>query len=134
MNKQPIRDFMQRHYTDERLAQLLVHAQDGKLAYFSCCCFIGISTADHALKSRSLKNEVKNVLNMDILKHGEVPHYDHAKDLIGANEAENAYLYLADDDATRRRIMIPMIRAEFRRRDRIRQQSEWKQELVEMST
>lgn len=51
--KQHIRAFMQAHYTDERLAMLLAHARDGKLSYISCCCFIGIANADHALRGRS---------------------------------------------------------------------------------
>ncbi|MCI0526562.1 MAG: hypothetical protein L0Y56_03795, partial [Nitrospira sp.] len=48
--KAPLRAYMQQHYSDEKLAALLAHARDGKLAYHSCCCFIGIATADHALR------------------------------------------------------------------------------------
>ena len=39
-------------YTDHQLAALLAHAEDGKLVHYSCCCLIGIPTADHALKGR----------------------------------------------------------------------------------
>lgn len=59
--KKPIREFMQKHYTDERLAQLLAHAQDGKLSYWSCCCFIGIPTAVHS--GGQLVDETKSHLN-----------------------------------------------------------------------
>ncbi len=52
--KQIIRDFMKTNYSDERLAMLLAHAQSGKLAFNSCCCFVGVSTAQHALTSRWL--------------------------------------------------------------------------------
>jgi hypothetical protein len=40
--KQALRAFMQQHYTDERLAMLLAHAESGKLSFTSCCCFIGV--------------------------------------------------------------------------------------------
>lgn len=101
--KQVIRRFMRDHYTDERLAQLLAHAQDGKLRYESCCCFIGIPTADHALLSVMLGDHSKTA----------------RETLSGAVEAEDAFLYLdikPDGNEKRRRILIPMIRAEQRRR------------------
>ena|SRR5580693_5702485 len=130
--KQPIREFMQNHYSDERLAALLAHARDGKLSYMSCCCFIGCSNADHAL--------IGGYFSDDTIS-GSPLHLFDARILPGAFEAEKAYNQLwikgafpVDRDAKRRRILIPMIRAEMKRREHIRQQSEWKQELVEMST
>ncbi len=121
---------MQAHYSDEKLAALLAHARDGKLEYHSCCCFIGVTTATHALGMGGLYSH---------------SHYLEALKLSGGCEADNAYCYLHMDrfpsdevrrriDEVRRRILIPMILAEFRRRERARQQAEWKQELVEMST
>lgn len=121
--KEAIRNFMQAHYSDQQLASLLAHARDGKLSFDSCCCFIGQPTADHALRS-------------DFRLWGDgsgSPHYRVAKDLPGAHSAELAYLWLcgentefvddAADDAKRRRILIPMVLAEMRRRAAVRQES-----------
>ena len=118
-NKRVIRAFMQAHYTDERLAQLLAHAQDGKLDYVSCCCFIGIVTADHALRGYIQVGS------------SETRHLQAALLLDGAEDAENAFLNLpfrnteeesvisrAEYVEARRRILIPMIRAEMRRRSK----------------
>src|SRR6202021_4042065 len=77
-----IRAFMQNHYTDERLAQLLAHAQDGKLNYVSCCCFIGVVTADHAVQEGF--PAIGNIGTT-------VDHYWAAKRLPGAQEAESSY-------------------------------------------
>lgn len=113
--KQHIRAFMRSAYTDERLAQLLAHAQDGKLEYSSCCCFVGIPTANHSLQSayRCITNP-----------SGHDDHLTDAHRLRGAWEAEEAFLYISPvtgdkprHDA-RIRILIPMIRAEQRRRER----------------
>ncbi len=49
--KKAIRAFFP-NYTTERLTAYLAHAQDGKVFYSSCCCFIGGATADHALRSQ----------------------------------------------------------------------------------
>lgn len=117
--KQDIRAFMRAHYTDERLAQLLAHAEDGKLSYNSCCCFIGVCTADHPLHTDSDFS-------------GGAPHFYIAQALDGAREAELAFAALpnasisteSDLDARhdiRRRILIPMIRAEMWRRERLKQ-------------
>lgn len=102
--KKPIRAFMQAHYTDERLSQLLAHAQEGKLNFFSCCCFIGVATADHALQ-------------MNLSSGGDNgEHYWRAKRLPGAREAEGGFRQFARADGLRRRILIPMIRTEMKRR------------------
>ncbi len=115
--KTAIRAFMQRNYTDERLAQLLAHARDGKLAYFSCCCFIGVATADHALRG-DFGDPFAGFETP-----GDNPHYPAAKQLPGAIAAEFAFQSLSTcdyDDSMRRRILIPIIRAEMRRREKIR--------------
>lgn len=120
--KQILRNFMRDYYTDEKLAEVLAHAQDGKLSYNSCCCFIGAVTADHALRSE--------------LPHSPVPtgstqlkHYRVAKLLHGARLAESAFLAIGGvdniwlgADKKRRRILIPMLRAEMRRRERLQAQ------------
>lgn len=116
-NKQIIRQFMRENYTDERLAMLLAHAQSGRLEYQSCCCFIGVVTADHAL-------------------HGEGTHKDggshfiRARRLAGAEDAEWAFnaffLWWAEGTAEeqRRRRLIPIIRAEQKRRDKLKEREE----------
>lgn len=122
--KKTVRAFMQAHYTDKRLAQLLCHARDGKLAYYSCCCFIGIPTANHALKQKTT--------------HVGVPHYEEAKRLNGAGAAEVAFceLMLAGnsdfkkpEDEVRRRVLIPMIRAEMKRREKAQAEKQFEQQL-----
>jgi hypothetical protein len=126
--KQGVRTFLREHYTDERLAMLLAHAQDGKLSYVSCCCFVGIVTANHALRD----------ITQDM---GD--HYDEAKKLPGAEKAELAYLELwnskaypeanrrscAVSDEIRRRTLIPIVKAEIRRRERLAA-AKTQQELV----
>ena len=122
-NKKHIREFLRNHYTDERLTWLLEHARSGRLSFFSCCCFIGVATADHALLSRGFNDS---------------DHYALAERLDGADDAERAYRDLFDvghycgvspdtRDEIRRRVVIPIIKAEIRRRDRLVQQ---KQEQV----
>jgi len=109
--KKAIRAFFP-NYTTEGLAAYLAHAQDGKVFYSSCCCFIGGATADHALRGRCDTNDYS--------------HYQVAKNLPGADEAEAAFFDLGrpyykhpigidglKDDAQRRRVLIPLIKAEL---------------------
>lgn len=79
-----------------------------------------LPTADHALSSVVV---------------GGSAHYSQARSLPGARAAEAAFLRLAiKSDIGRRRVLIPMIRAEMKRRAKIRVQTEWKEELVAMTT
>lgn len=120
-NEKILTDFMRKHYTDEKLAALLAHAEDEKLSYFSCCCFIGVSTADHAL--RCFGEYVGSINNS-----GE-DHYDTAYRTNDGDLADIAYCNLAatdeeDDlkaDAERRERIIPLIKAEMNRRQCIRE-------------
>lgn len=110
--KQTIRQYLRVRYTDERAAWLLEHARQGKLAYMSCCCFIGIPSADHALRGtwsddRSLGRDDE--------------HYLNAIKSVGAELAQKAFRFLGTNDEGRRRILIPIVKAELRRRDRARQ-------------
>lgn len=123
-HKQAIRAFLGTSiWTDEKLCALLAHAES-KLRFVSCCCLIGVATADHALRG-----ETTYWLNK---------HYCVAKQLPLASEAENAYLWLngsigsdEQDDANRRRVLRPIIRAELKRREHLRTlELESKQELV----
>lgn len=119
--KQDIRDYLI-HYSDEKLAALLAHAQDGRLAFYSCCCLIGSATADHSLRSRTI--HWRNTAKLE-------PHYVRAQELEGSEEAEWAYgkgllaatrvWSEAARDALRRRRLIPILKAELRRRQRFRQ-------------
>jgi hypothetical protein len=111
--KHAIRQFLRTAYSDERLAWLLAHARGRKLAYQSCCCLIGVATADHALQGKSDVNEPS------------ANHYHLARKFLGAREAEQAYWefgYIggsrstASSDELRRRRLIPMILGEMRRR------------------
>lgn len=122
-NEQLVSDFMQKYYTDEKLAALLAHAEDGKLSFDSCCCFIGMATVDHAPQERGVYY---------IGEAGEDDHYDRAERLPGAIEAEAAFLDLAGEyeegreeylDAACRAALIPLIQAEFERRERERSKS-----------
>jgi len=82
---------------------VLAHARAGKLAFNSCCCFIGCFTADHPLQAWSN--------NFDV-------HYHYARKLPGALGAEQAFLEIGrNDDELRRRRIIPILRAELRRRE-----------------
>jgi len=113
--KRAVRQFLRTAYSDERLAWLLAHAQSGKLSYQSCCCLIGVPTADHSLCGK-----------VDLSK-STPRHYELARMLPGAKEAEMAFwelgyvggsrLHKSSDDLRRRRL-IPMIRAVIRARDR----------------
>ena len=114
--KQDIRAFLET-WPDERLAMLLAHAQDGKLSYHSCCCLIGVRTAEHVLKSCG-----------DVLAP---THYFDARALPMAANAEAAFEMIGydrrllpcaflDRDRLRRTRVIPIIKAIIRQRDRVR--------------
>ena len=117
--KKAIRAFFP-NYTTEKLTAYLAHAQDGKVFYSSCCCFIGGATAHHALRGRGDRNDYS--------------HYQTAKNLPGTDRAEAAFFDLGrphykdpvgtdglKDEAQRRRVLIPMIKAELWRRAKQRQ-------------
>lgn len=119
-NKQTIRAFMREHYTDAKLVELLGHARSGQLGYGSCCCLIGIPNATHELQDAS---------GIMLLQERGVDttHYNRAKRVEGACEAESAFYKLPADprdpnsDEHRRRRLIPIILAEIRRRESARQ-------------
>lgn len=113
--KQILRQFMRDHYSDERLAMLLAHAQEGKLSFDCCCCFIGSMNSPHPLRTQE-ENRVGD---------GSFSHYLEAKALRLGIDAEVSYQKpcakqdtKSAEDAIRRRILIPIIRAEMRRRDK----------------
>lgn len=110
--KIPIRAFLRANYSEQNLCDALAHAKDGKWSAYSCNCLIGLPSARHALNTAHMFCGL---------------HYTAAKDIPGANEAESAFISLglysatgagAGSDPIRRRILIPMLRAELRRRSR----------------
>lgn len=108
----PIMSFMAQHYTDERLAMLRAHAEDGKLQFASCCCFIGVATADHALAGYTSDWEQPHFLVARALDKG-----------IGAEWTAGRLRYVKRaagvSNATMRAYLLPLILWEQRRRDRL---------------
>ena len=120
-NEEIISGFLQTAYTDERLAMLLAHAEDGKLSFFSCCCVAGIPTAEHALRGRT----------DDWSEHGKT-----YGDIPGGDVVSKAFNNLATSfafdrwDAERRSALIPLIHAEMQRREFLRAQQVEVPEMV----
>ncbi|HEX3156761.1 MAG TPA: hypothetical protein VHV32_19185 [Candidatus Angelobacter sp.] len=108
MSTENIVKFLQTAYTDEKLAALLAHAQDGKLSYRSCCCLVGLASAEHPFKQ--------------IDEFAVEEHFSHPLDF-GRHESpdawaiSDAYCVLGKDDAERRERLIPLILAEMERRE-----------------
>lgn len=121
MSTEAIERFLQEAYTDERLAMLLAHAEDGKLSFHSCCCFVGVLTADHALRGYT---NCQDVLFSELTT--AQPHYIIARTLDGASLAEAEFREIGGDgpakeqDAARRASIIPLIRVEIARRDALK--------------
>lgn len=139
-NKLPIRAFFT-HYNDEKLAALLAHAQSGKLSYSSCCCFVGSATSNHALQGRLLPPQMLSyrIDGISVLISPPVQHLLDARSLSGAVEAEQGFFDLAvskvasgdhdQNDALRRRRLIPMIKAEMKRREKLSKEIEFQQAM-----
>jgi len=111
--KQPIRSWL-KLYPDERLAALLAHARDGQLVYGSCCCLVGAINAPHALQGAITGRH----------RWSDLVHVVRARRIPGAIPAEHAFLFLAEYDDIRRRILIPVIKTEIRMRGRLRRLDE----------
>lgn len=116
--------FMQIAYSDERLVALLAHAQDGKLAWRSCCCLVGASNAPHALRGEIIEMALGRVLPPGT---GHLQKARHSSPI--AEKAEEEFFQLGDTDAERRERLIPLIREEMQRRSALQVQPE----AVEMS-
>jgi hypothetical protein len=110
-DKQTIRNFMQKHYSDERLTMLLAHAQDGKLRFYSCCCLAMTPFVNHGLIEGWCDEP------------GKCGKYEYFQ--VTVSRAFNRIGWHRSDDAdrTRRRILIPMIRAEMKRREVLKSQT-----------
>lgn len=109
-NEQICTQFMQDQYTDEKLAALLAHAEDGKLAFISCCCFVGTPSADHMLTEEWVPCPTGG------------KHLSEARALYSLQE--DAYLNLGPGDRQCRASIIPLIKAEIARRDAIRESNQ----------
>jgi hypothetical protein len=119
-SKRIVRSFMQSYYSDANLIQLLDHARAGQFAYLSCCCFIGLLSADHALRGPN-SDWINPASHYWLIKRSNK----------AAEAAETAARRLSklrplllqpgpiQDDVLRRRI-IPMVLVEIRRRQRAR--------------
>lgn len=108
MSTNSIKKYLRSAYSDERLAMLLAHCEDGKLSYWSCCCFIGIPTANHALEGN---NDFRGAIGT---------HYDVAKLNPLATHAEYEAAKWADSDRDLSDALIPLIRTEIARRDALK--------------
>ena len=108
-NEQVLTDFMRAQYSDAKLAELLAWTEDGGLTYHTCCCFIGVLTADHPLRREG---------DVDTRWTEGVPHYAIAvEEIPDAEDAEEAFWLLGKTDADRRAKLIPLIKAEMARRE-----------------
>jgi len=106
-HKQAIRTFLKLSMGDEELAMTLAHAQSGRLAFYSCCCLIGMATIREA--AHAPRPELLSPIFSE-------SHYNLARTLAGALEAEAAFRSIVSD-GKRRRVLIPILRAEIKRRD-----------------
>ncbi len=123
--KQDIRKFIQHQYTDEKLASVYAFNQDKNMEFMNCCsCLMGVTLSDE-LHTRC--NE-----RISDLSNSKFSHYRKAQLLPFAWEAECSYARMGYklgsvyglmqwDLTTLRRIRLSAIlRAEIRRRDRIK--------------
>ncbi len=113
--------FLQTAYTDESLAALLAHAQTEpgedparKLSFFSCCCFIGVSNAPHALRGYVPEFAQGRVLPAESTHHQSVRLSSKL-----AADAEEEFFFLGNTDAERRERLVPLIEDEIARREQM---------------
>jgi len=122
-NEAAIANFLKRPseggaYTDEKLIALLAHTEDGKLSYWSCCCFAGLPSAIHALRSYN-REDMDQEFNAGHLWDPE----DSKTDALWV-VMSGVFGLLAATDEERRAKLIPFIYAEIFRRELLRAQPE----------
>jgi hypothetical protein len=109
MSTENIVKYLQCAYTDQKLFELLAHCQDGKLSFSSCCCFIGIPTADHPLRGAAWPAGghylVASKLALELTGQARY-----------ASNAEAEFKQLGESDPERREKLLPLIEAEIERR------------------
>src|ERR1700680_2726166 len=91
-----ISEYLQIAFSDERLAMLLAHCSDGKLSLWSRHCFSNFPRAIPPFEGASFRG---------IFARAD------------CSIAMRAFVELGHFDVTRRRLLIPMIRAEMKRRE-----------------
>jgi hypothetical protein len=115
--KQTIRDYFRTAYSDEQLAELLDYTRAGKLRFMSCCCVAGFVTRAEGMAPLEPDQSMNYHSNGEFHILGDNPQWgvvSEAFNILARYESG------CDDrrDAKRRRILIPMILAEIRRRQR----------------
>lgn len=113
-NEEICTQFMREHYTDEKLAALLAHAEDGKLGFVSCCCLVGALTADHPLQTADPGSLCPTNGNHLTKAQAEYPLVERAFRDLGYP------MQGGDSEITRRAKIIPLIQAEIARRDALK--------------
>lgn len=113
-NEEIISEYMQKHYDDQALASLLAHAEDGKLSYWSCSCFIGVPSAVRASVLHGECGPDCCPLQFASTARRDIPE---------ADGAEDAFFDLGRTDAERRDKLIPLIKTEMARRESLRSES-----------
>jgi uncharacterized protein (DUF58 family) len=114
--------FLQTHYTDDTLAALIAHTEDGKLSFDSCCCLVGIPTADHALRGRTGATAANREPHyIDASRYIDLPMDDMEQHPVYLAEVE--FRDLGEDDQERRERLLPLLYAERERRERETEQS-----------
>ena len=98
-SKKGMRQFMRANYKDEHLISAIDRCRAGSLQFNDCDCFIG-----HVCVERGVTAQYW---------------LQRARLLPYAVEGENGYQRLADNDGKRQRRLLPMLRAEIRRRARL---------------
>ena len=116
-DKRIIREFLRGYYSDEKLAMLLAHAQSGRLAYFSCCCLVGFPYGDHSAEGFNARSPTRHPITVSKTAEGRAADAAfYSLGLLGKITEMRDEL-----DSVRRRRLIPMIKAEMKRRERERQ-------------
>lgn len=103
MGEQTIIQYMRDAYSDEKLLALLEHTKSGKLVYLSCCCFAHFPAAPPNHKPVSGK-----------AFSTRFAHYGGNRER--SFKADSAFNVLASSDAKRRAKLLPLIKAEIKRR------------------
>jgi hypothetical protein len=143
--KVAIRSWIQTHFSDQRLAEVYAFNRDGKMKYEDPCgCLLGVTLAKQLHNCPEYGPCIETVLpapscsgvicfdETAVFDNALVLHYDQAVELQNARVAEFAYDRLGfwnDDECfldeeengdLRQRRMSAIVRAEIRRRDRLR--------------
>lgn len=106
--KRAIRVFIRAHWPDQKLAEVYAFNRDGKMSYLdSCCCILGVTLADtlhnSAGKGRLLANSELVEYSYLVLTFRRFP-----------SNVEKS-------NALAQRRLSAILRAEMRRRDKLRQ-------------